>query len=315
MAEEGFDAFEAALRDKFGTTEPEEATTSPEAEAAPEEPVVSEAEEAPASRARDEQGRFTKVEEPILGKFNSVDDLVQAYQHAERRLGELGGEVGELRQLREQFEEMRAQLSRPTTPNNFADLLEEDPATAAEMAYRAGDELALRQATAAWELVAPGAPRAWARAVQAEHQLQQMRQEMDARFQPVQEQAQRQQLESNVEQLRSQFGGDKFNTIAGHAVQLLESDPELARALADPQRQTWALNTAFRLAAAEQGENLSRAATELQQQDAEAARAAKTAAAVVSASSTPASREDKGAIDRFKESILGAEIGLVDRFG
>src|SRR5690348_4627149 len=67
---------------------PEEADTAPVAEATEPEPV--DEAEAPA-------------EEPpplLAGMYKTVEALEQAYSEAQRRLGELGNEVGQLRQLR-----------------------------------------------------------------------------------------------------------------------------------------------------------------------------------------------------------------------
>lgn len=317
MSEEGFDEFEASLRDKFGTTEPSaEETTPTEAEAAPEADAAAAAPEAESSaqRARNELGQFVaEADLPEKYRGKTAAQIAEMHMNAESRLGELGNEVGELRRVREEWEAFQAEQNRPRVPSNWNELVADDPGEAAEQAFQARDDQAVAQALAVWGQYDPHAARAWLRGARAERQMEQMRASFQEQVQPVQQFTQQRTIEQSLEQVKGQYG-EAFNQIAAPAVQMLQDDPELAKALVDPERSTWAITTAFRLAAAEQGANLSQAAQQAHQQDADAARAAKQAAAVISASSTPASREDKGAVDRFKQAIFEADTGLTDRF-
>jgi hypothetical protein len=128
------------------------------------EPPPEEAEEAP-ERLRDpETGQFTTEERLYAGRYKTVDELERAVQEKQQFIDRQATELGTLRRLDniEQRLQPAPPPAQPSLPHNFADLVDEDPATAAELAYAAGDQTALNAAVRSWDEIAPGAPRLWA---------------------------------------------------------------------------------------------------------------------------------------------------------
>lgn len=97
----------------------------------------------------------TEAEQPLLaGKYKTVADLEHAYQEAQRRLGEQGSEIGELRQLREEFAQLRQEIT-PAAPQYDAEavqaLLDENPAQimpTIQQAWQTGNRPLLYQSIA-----------------------------------------------------------------------------------------------------------------------------------------------------------------------
>lgn len=59
-----------------------------------------------------------QAEQLILGKFKSQDDLAKAYQEAQSRLGQLGNELG---QLRQQVQVQQPEPAEPEQPKEWTD--------------------------------------------------------------------------------------------------------------------------------------------------------------------------------------------------
>lgn len=198
-------------------------------EAAPEAPSLDEgssnslaeeaADNAPDGRPRDEQGRFLPTnpepqaedegtpisgelaeavnrlvaEDPEryggLAKFKTAEAVLRSYAHIEEHSGSLRNEVGELRALVEdRFERIQNQPPQPQF--DLDEMIVENPAQAVELAWRSGNEAALRKALNGWDEIAPGMSAVWIENKQLAQKLQQI------------EQAQQPILQSNQEQQR-----------------------------------------------------------------------------------------------------------------
>lgn len=176
-----------------GTTEPEAVA---EPEVAPTE-AVENAETEKQDRARDEKGRFAKQEEEqpqelILGKFKTAEDLAKSYQEAERRLHELAQRDREREeQLQQRLAAIEQGIQRqPAQGIDWDTELERDPVTAFDTALAQYEQnpspqtqSVLHYVAGQWNDLAPGAPKAYARAIAAERQAAQLAQQM----QPMQE--------------------------------------------------------------------------------------------------------------------------------
>jgi hypothetical protein len=185
-----------ALADAGLAPEPDEAPEAqPEAEAgAPAddaqqtlEPPPEEPEKQPERRRDPETGQFlpNEPEQPFLGTYRTREA-------AEAGIAEKDRYIEQLRQEKAAYEawyqQQQAEAQRPRTPANFDELLDENPAYAAQLAWQAGDQHAWQQAAQAWDEVAPGAPALFAQNQQLQGQMQQLAQQFQGVAQPVQEQ-------------------------------------------------------------------------------------------------------------------------------
>ena len=125
---------------------------------------TAEAPEEPSERLRDpETGQFTTEEKLYAGRYKSVEELERAVLEKQDFIDRQSNEIGMLRRL-ENLERQQAPAPQPqqSLPSNWETLLDEDPASAADIAYQRNDQEALNQAVRAWDEIAPGAPRLWA---------------------------------------------------------------------------------------------------------------------------------------------------------
>lgn len=120
-----------------------------------------------------ETGQFTTEEKLYAGRYKTVEELERAVEEKEQFIQRQANDVGTLRQeMRELLQAQQQPLpAQPSLPSNFEDLIDEDPAEAAERAYSAGDQEALGQVFRAWNEVYPGAPRLWVQNKQLQEQI------------------------------------------------------------------------------------------------------------------------------------------------
>ena len=181
-----------ALAARLGVDQPD---------AVPEPEVV---EEAADDTPRNPDGTFAKkqadepeaeapaVAEPelILGKFKSADELAAAYAELESFKGRQSNEINDLRRaLEERFETLEQQAARPTAPASWDDLIDQNPAYAAKLAYERGETGQLQRAAAAWEELSPGAPELWAETVRIRAEMDERLARYDQALAPVQQHA------------------------------------------------------------------------------------------------------------------------------
>jgi hypothetical protein len=169
----------AAAEQKPPEPEPEAATgtdetpeAAPEAEATPETPA-----------------------EPVLlaGKYKTPEDLERAYVELQQLHGRSSQEVGDLRRA---VDELTERVTAPQPVTVTEDLIVNNPAYAAQLAYEQNNGVAFQQAFAQWREDDPFAAAAWAVGKQNEEQLAQVKASYDERFasiekglQPVTEQS------------------------------------------------------------------------------------------------------------------------------
>jgi hypothetical protein len=181
------------LSDFFGDTgwdgsldEPETTAEAVAVEEAPavEVPVEEAPEEtpeavAPEPRERDEAGRFVpkklEVDDPdvlaFLDKYQGDPvKALKAATEAQRTIGGMANELGELRALREQMAQVQERLDTPVAPQQpiTQELIYENPAIATRLAYEQGNTTALTLAFEQWKEDAPADAVSWAMTQQME---------------------------------------------------------------------------------------------------------------------------------------------------
>lgn len=304
----GGDEFEASLQARYGQE------TTPEPEAAEPEVVEPEAavavEEPPAEPLRDEAGKFTNdtklLEEHGLTQFKSVADALKSYRELQGLQGRQAQEIGEIRQ---QLQEFAAVQQRQ--PVSYDDL---DPADAAQIAWERGDTTATKAALEQWKVDDPFAAAVWVGNVQRQAEIAQLREEYAATLAPVQQRNQEQTIASAYHAVASRL--PDINQFGDAIMEAAQSAPEVVAALKSGTAQDAerVFENLYWLAKGRQADTVTAAAQQAQAEQTEANRQAKAQAVVANVSSRPTSVEGKDAIDRFKQSILGVETGLVDRF-
>ncbi len=290
MSEVDFDGY---LNEQLGDVDPAEQTD----EAATE------------TVARDEQGRFTaaaeetpaeteetpaepeQTQEPelILGKYKTQEEANKAHEHAQREIGRLGQELGDLRKQVQAPPEQEYDLSG-------ADEVD-DPALAASYAVHAlrqGDEIAYQKAIRSWaELDQVGAMDFHARRVGAE-QEQRLQQQFGPSLENARQAANRDQLGGAAERVAARR--PDFNDVIGslteqRVAEIVESGfpTQVLRGLqGGPQEQEAVFETLYRWVKSEQAEHVA----SVTQENDQATLAQKAQAAVASASTTAVDTTD-----------------------
>jgi hypothetical protein len=272
-----------------------------------------------ADEAQTEQGETGDEQGLILGKFKSVDDLVQSYQEAERRLSTQGNEVGTLRQ---ELAEMRGALSQIQSRSD-----EPQQAQITEDLVSQVDELAVNnpQGAATWALEnqpllynrvmqiwATNDPLAASR-FEGALMREQLKQEMEERItqqygpvaQTVTEQTQASQFDSAWKTVATKY--PDLATYGQHMMDAAASAPELAQSLqtGDVPSKERLIENLYWLAKGRQADTIAAAATDLGRQQQQQTAAEKRSAAVASGSSSQA-RGEKTNIESWKEQFLEA---------
>ncbi len=200
-------------------------------------------------RARDASGRFVATaaddeaaqEQPpaeqerlYAGKYRSVEELEQAVLHQQQLTGRQSSEVGE---LRAELEALRQTQQQYAPRQDLSSLIDDNPAQAADIAWRAGDEPSLRLALQAWDELSPGAASVWVENKQLGHRLQEIERTTQQQQQSWQQQQQLAVATQAYEQVASRYGdfeqlapamsqvAGELASLAGQSVvsQLLES--------------------------------------------------------------------------------------------
>lgn len=245
----------------------------PEAEAAPETP----ADDTP----RDEQGRFTQ-KELIAGKYKSVEELEKAYEHAQRKLGEMGQRLGALENQPEPVYDF-SQVDDDTYAN---------PQLAAQhalVAKQQGDALAYERIIQSWGEYDPlGAARFDARLAAAEQMAQ-----VQPQIQSAQQFAHQNELQSALGAVASRH--EDFNQVVGsldedrltEIVQGGFPTEVLAGLTGGAASKEAVFETLYRWVKAEQADTIARASSDVSASHEAETRQAKQQAAVASATSAP----------------------------
>lgn len=347
--EEGAFSFEDSLRERFGekglTATPDEATEGILDEAELE--VDETTEEEPEERERDERGRFVskqqeetdedpeeveseleqEVDRLFAGKYKSADELERAYQELQQKLGDQGAELGELRNLRREIEELRNDLYEDGDPDDFSDfaivdsrhsatintLLEQERyVEAAAVALRADpSENEYRRVMEQWVEVQPFA----AMDFSTRYQTAKVERDLRAELAGTQAVHHRQAAQDAFKGAWKSVS-DEHPDLGDYAEEMLEAAkmaPSVARVLEQgtPQAMKQTIEALYYMTKGRQADTLSSAAEEAAQTVSEN-KTAKRKAAVASASSSPSARGKKSGTDRFKEQIMEAPLTSID---
>lgn len=159
-------------------------------------------------RPRDEKGRFVPreiddevaVDDPelqaLLAKYKG-DPLqaLRAAAEAQRHVGSVHQEIGQLRQQMEDMANRQPQMVTPQTPVT-QDLIDSNPAAATELAYTQQNQVALRAAFEAWKMEEPTDAALW----YSQKQIEAVNQQWEERYSQLAQQVQplQQQQADNV---------------------------------------------------------------------------------------------------------------------
>lgn len=313
MSERTVEEFRAQFPQVPEPDAPAEAETAEETAVEEDAPVVEE------GRQRDEQGRFVAAEEeetPLLaGKYKTPEELERAYVEAQSVIGRQSDEVKAARELKQEFETLREQLTSPAAPQYDPGSLEaffeanpqQIPAVA-QQAIDTGDGFLYQKALAAWgELDQVGAMDFHARAV-SDAKIAELREEFKPALQGVQRINTTNEFAAAYEAAAKSH--DDFSAVLGSITQetLNGFPPEVLGALqtGDQTSKERVLETLYRWAKAEQAGNLSETATAVARQEQENSRAARQEATVASTTGSQ-DREPKSGIDAYREQFQASD--------
>lgn len=288
-----------ALAARLGISEPD---ADPAPEPVAEEAPVVEAEavepDATDERKRNPDGTFAKEEdegeaEPplILGKFKTTEDLAKSTEELERHYSDLQKELGSLRnELGEARREAQEVAARPSAPSSWDDLIDENPAQAAKLAYERGETMQLQKAAAAWEQMSPGAPELWAETVRMRAEMNERFAQYDQTLAPVQAQAANGQLTEGVAALREKYPDLTEFVQTPEFAELAKQIPLAKKALTEgtPTEVVSAVETVYLIHRGRASDNLKDTARDVARTAAEEAQAMREEAFVASATATTA---------------------------
>lgn len=311
----GVNAFLASLDAKLGASPEETTPVEPEPEA------EAETVEEPSEEKEEE----TEPGEMIAGKFKSQEDLLKAYEEAQKKLGEQGNELGELRKLREEFNEFASSFEdedEEMSPHELAaysDQIQDNPAQVAVWALQNGHDLlydsAVRQLYDIGDFFTANRLEQ-ARMMAATQAM--MKQSIEPLQAPVQRMTQNQEFNEAWKSVSARV--PDLAKFADAIMDASQNAPEVVGALrqGDMASKERVIENLYYLAKGMQAETFTEAAKEVARQTAEDNERAKVDATVASASSSP-TRGDTGKSwkDELKEGILSAasENSLMDGFG
>lgn len=149
---------------------------APKEEQPPAGASAEEGEEAPA----EEQTPEPPADDPLaafLAKYGGDErKALEAAMEAQSTIGGMANEIGQLRALIQQQQELQQQPQYPPTQQQYDwdSLIDENPAYATQLAAAEGNEVAYRQAVQAWDEISPGAPQLWYKQQQIDAALAQI---------------------------------------------------------------------------------------------------------------------------------------------
>ena len=320
MSEQTVEEFRAQFAEAAGTLQVPEVAT-PVAEEAPDTVVEVEADEQPRNpdgTFAPKEGETTAEETPLLaGKYKDVAELERAYQEAQTLIGRQGNELADARALRDEFQQLRDQITAPAvqTPTYDAGSLDEQFAinptvipAYAQQALESGDNLLYGKAMAAWqEHDAFGAAAFHANAV-ADAKLAALRDELK----PALEGMQRAETNTAFQlafEAKQQQHADFAQVLDTVTPETLAGFPRAVLdtlQTGDQQSKEQVLETLYRWQKAEQAGELTQAVTDAAYQQATEAVAAKNGAVVASGSGTQ-DRVPVAGVDAWREQFQNSD--------
>lgn len=269
-----------------------------------------------------------EVEEPddvanYLAKYGGdVDEALKAAVEAQKVIGRQGAEVGELRKVAQQVDELRAlveaqnepQYEEPPPqydPGSIDEYLAENPQhipALARQAIDAGDGFLYQRALAAWgELDQVGAMDFHARAV-SDAAIERLREEMAPAVQSAQRAETTNQFAAAYETVASRHEDFAMvmNAITDETIAGFPKSVIGALQTGDQATKQEVLETLYRWTKTEQAGSLSQAASAAVAQTQQDSRAARQNAAVAS-TTTSQGREVKSNLDAFHEQFQASD--------
>ena len=305
---------EEMIAAKFAGLPAPEPTPEPESTETvePETPVETVAEPEPELEASEPEPE--PAPEPLLaGKYKTVEELERAYTEAQSAIGRQGNELSELRGLREQFDELRQDLTKPAAPQydptGIEDELLSQPHLIPQFAQQAldsGDQVLYGKSIAAWHQVDPGG----ATAFQVNAHLAAQQAAFDARLAPIQQSVQSAQTATELASVYEQKAAEHadfsqvMNSVTGE--QLAGFPKELVGLLQTGDETTKAnvLETLYRFAKVEQVGSIADATAAAQAAtQADAAQARQDAVVATTTSTTDRTPVVKTPIDQFHDAF------------
>jgi predicted RNase H-like nuclease (RuvC/YqgF family) len=248
-------------------------------------------------RPRNPDGTFAPkaVEETAEEAPADPSSLQAQIAQLEKRLadkddfaGRLSNELGELRKLQEQTLEhaQRPQIS------DWDALIEENPAQAAQIAIKNGDNFRYQQAREAWNDLAPGAPEVFEQNLRLQHEMAELKQQFQQTTAPLQHQQQTRQVADAYQEIRAKY--EDFDKFEDAMAEIVETRPLVKGNLTEVltsgshEERVAFLEDLYVLTAGRATDTLRAAQTEAAQSFAQETLQAKQDAIVVSATSTAA---------------------------
>lgn len=269
---------------------------APESQEAPAEGTPSEQEAAPTETTEVAPAEQEAVEEqPLLaGKYKTVEELERAYAEASTLIGRQSADVAEAKQLRQEFDTLRQQVSQPARQPNYDALLEENAGAAAELAYNSNDQYQVARAVEQWKLEDPFAASVWVANKLRDEEMAKLRADYEVRLAPAQKVA----AQNSINEAFAEFSASNpdAGVVLSNLFTKIESGEPLSPAVKlafgnlqsdTPEGRHAAFETLYALTKVQQSEVVAAATTQTQQRQSEEARAAKVNATVASGAAQP----------------------------
>lgn len=181
-----------AFREAYAEAERAAAAAAGLTDEQADEPEATAPETGPDQVAEDtEAPAETPAEVLLAGKYKSSEDLERGYLELKAFADRQGNDIGEERALRQAYEDrlgqLEARVNAPAPRQITAELIEQNPGAAAQLAYEQGDSQTLQIAYEQWSLESPAAAATWASEQRANEREQKMRAEFDERQRQLEE--------------------------------------------------------------------------------------------------------------------------------
>lgn len=138
-------------------------------------------------------------QENYLLHYRTAEEAEKAFREKDSHIGKLQNELGELRGSVEQIQQAQQQYFSPADEESFEDLLDDNPELAVHEALQRGDRIRLDRALESWYEVAPRKAGQFERALER----QQLEQNWQQQYQPIQQEIGNQQLTSAYQSVKA----------------------------------------------------------------------------------------------------------------
>ena len=294
--------------------------TAPAAAVEPEQVVEEPAEPVAEEPAAGEEvvAEETASEKLLAGNFKTTEELERAYEELRSLNGRQSQELGELRKtFEEQFAQINQRLETPTAPpvQITADLIESNPAYAAQLAYEQNNGVAFQAAFEQWKEEQPFEAAAWAATKHNEEQLAALRAEQEQRYRelqaqvaPAAENVAASQVTSLIAQAEATTPGLSEFVASDKVAPLAQEFPEVAAALLSgtPKQKFESLRALHLIAKGRESDNLKATTEQVGRATAEEAQRVREEAFVASATTT------SSGVKPSKADTIAAEWDAMD---